>query len=301
MMRLVYLKKHRGLFLREAPMKKLLTDKVAIINGGATGMGRSTALLFAEEGCACVIADINEVEGKKTAAAATKKGRESIFIGCDLTNVRQIHDCVEKTVKKFGKVDILAGCAGGSSKGKGGTASARKGIQYVDEEYYDSIMALNLKGHVFFCKEVAPYMIKQKYGKIVLISSMGVYSPPGPGCEYHSAKAGIIGLTINLAYELAPHHITVNAILPGPVKTPFWDPVFSMMSESEREAALDKLGEATPLGRVGLPEDIANAVLFFSSEMSSFITGQTLSVAGGIPLNPYVEGGFLGMRQEGKK
>ncbi len=284
-------------------MKKLLPDKVAIINGGATGMGRSTALLFAEEGCSCVIADINEVEGKKTAAEATKKGKECIFVHCDLTDLQQIKGCVAQTVKKFGRVDILVGSAGGSKvKSRDGVAgSPKKGIQYVDEEYYDSIMALNLKGHVFFCKEVAPYMIKQQYGKIVLISSMGVYSPPGPSSEYHSAKAGILGLTFNLAYELAPYHITVNAIMPGPVKTPFWDPVFSMIPESERGAALDKLGQATPLGRVGLPEDIANAVLFFSSDMSSFITGQALGVAGGVPLSRYVEGGFMGMRDQGGK
>jgi 3-oxoacyl-[acyl-carrier protein] reductase len=280
-------------------MKKTLAGRVAIINGGATGMGRATAFLFAEEGCSCVIADINEAEGKKTAAEASKIGKESVFNHCDLTDLQQIQDCVTRTVKKFGRVDILVGCAGGSTV-KGGAASPKKGIQYVNEDYYDSIMALNLKGHVFFCKEVAPYMIKQKYGKIVLISSMGVYSPPGPSSEYHSAKAGILGLTINLAYELAPNHITVNAILPGPVKTPFWDPVFSMIPESEKGAALEKLGQATPLGRVGLPEDIANAVLFFASDMSSFITGQALSVAGGIPLSPYVEGGFMGMRQEKK-
>jgi 3-oxoacyl-[acyl-carrier protein] reductase len=282
-------------------MKKMLPDRVAIINGGATGMGRSTALLFAEEGCSCVIADINEVEGKKTAAEATKKGKESIFLHCNITDLQQIKDCVTRTVNKFGKVDILVGSAGGSKVKSGAGVSLKKGIQYVNEEYYDSIMALNLKGHVFFCKEVAPYMIKQNYGKIVLISSMGVYSPPGPSSEYHSAKAGILGLTYNLAYELAPYHITVNAILPGPVKTPFWDPVFSMIPESERGAALDKLGQATPLGRVGLPEDIANAVLFFSSDMSSFITGQALGVAGGVPLSRYVEGGFMGMREQGKK
>lgn len=284
-------------------MKKLLADKVAIINGGATGMGRSTALLFAEEGCSCVIADINDAEGKKTVAEATKKGKECIFVHCDITDLRQIKDCVAQTVKKLGRVDILVGCAGGSkvksSAATGG--SPKRGIQYVDEQNYDMMMALNLKGHVFFCKEVAPYMIKQQYGKIVLISSMGVYSPPGPSPEYHSAKAGILGLTFNLAYELAPYHITVNAILPGPVETPFWDPVFSMIPESERGAALEKLGAATPLGRIGLPEDIANAVLFLSSDMSSFITGEALGVAGGVPLNKYVEGGFLGMREQGKK
>jgi NAD(P)-dependent dehydrogenase (short-subunit alcohol dehydrogenase family) len=284
-------------------MKKLLPYKVAIINGGATGMGRSTALLFAGEGCSCVIADINEVEGKKTAAAATKKGEECLFFKCDITDLTQIRDCVAYTVKKFGKVDILVGCAGGSVvKRRVGASSRtvakpRRGIQYIEEEYYDLMMALNLKGHVFFCKEVAPHMIARKYGKIVLISSQGVYNPPGPATEYHSAKAGILGLTYNLAYELAPHHINVNAILPGPVKTPFWDPVLSMVPEDKRDAALEKLGQSTPLGRIGRPEDIANTALFLSSELSSFITGQAINVGGGIPLSRYVDGGFAGMTQ----
>jgi NAD(P)-dependent dehydrogenase (short-subunit alcohol dehydrogenase family) len=285
----------------EGNMKKLLPGKVAIINGGASGMGKATALLFAEEGCSCVIADINEAEGKKTAAAATKNGRECAFFKCDLTDLTQIRDCVAYTVKKFGKVDILVGCAGGSVVKRRAGASVkpvekpRRGIQNIEEEYYDLMMALNLKGHVFFCKEVAPYMIKQKYGKIVFISSQGVYNPPGPATEYHSAKAGILGLMYNLAYELAPQNITVNAILPGPVKTPFWDPVLSMVPEGERDAALEKLGQSTPLGRIGQPEDIANAVLFLSSELSSFITGQALNVGGGIPLSRYVEGGFGGV------
>jgi NAD(P)-dependent dehydrogenase (short-subunit alcohol dehydrogenase family) len=282
-------------------MKALLPNKVAIINGGATGMGRSTALLFAEEGCSCVIADINEVEGKKTAAEASKKGKECIFQKCDITDLKQIKDCVDLTVKKFGKIDILVGCAGGVPKNKAAGSETQRGIQYTDEKYYDMMMSLNLKGHVFFCKEVAPYMIKQNSGKIVLISSMGVYNPPGPSVEYHGAKAGILGLTFNLAFELAPHNINVNAIMPGPVKTPFWNPVLSGVPESEMSATLDKLGESTPLGRMGQPEDIANPILFLASEMSAFITGQALNVGGGIPMGRYQEGVSMSDRAKARK
>ncbi len=284
-------------------MKKLLPDKVAIVNGGATGMGRSTAFLFAGVGCSCVIADVNEVEGQKTAAEATKQGSECVFIKCDITDVNQIKDCVARTVKKFGRVDILVGSAGGSVvKDKDGAGEKpRRGVQYIEEKHYDLMMSLNLKGHVFFCKEVAPHMIARKYGKIVLISSLGVYSPPGPASEYHAAKAGILGLMYNLAYELAPHNINVNAILPGPIETPFWDPVLSMVPKEERSAALDRLGQSTPLGRIGLPEDIANAVLFLSSELSSFITGQALNVGGGVPLSRYDDGGFRGVTEPGKR
>ena len=287
-------------------MKALLPDKVVIINGGATGMGRSTAIIFAEEGCSSVIADVNEEEGRKTAEEATRKGKECIFVKCDITDLKQISDCVDQTVKKFGKVDILVGCAGGSvlrsmAAPPPGEARRRiRGIQYTDEKHYDLMMALNMKGHVFFCKEVSPYMIKQKYGKIVLISSMGVYNPPGPAVEYHGAKAGIIGLVYNLAYELAPSNINVNGILPGPIKTPFWDPVLSMIPDDERGDALDRMGQFTPLGRIGQPEDIANTVLFLCSELSSYITGQMLNVGGGIPLSRYdPERVFIPRREEG--
>jgi NAD(P)-dependent dehydrogenase (short-subunit alcohol dehydrogenase family) len=269
---------------------------VAIINGGATGMGRSTALLFAAEGCSCVIADIKKAEGQKTAEEASKKGKESIFIECDITDLEQIKNCVAQTVKKFGKVDILVGSAGGSVKNSKTNAPeserSKTGIQDIEEEYYDIMMDLNLKGHVFFCKEVVPYMVKQQYGKIVLISSMGVHSPPAPSVAYHGAKGGIIGLVINLAYELAPENINVNGILPGPVRTPFWDPVLSGIPESERETAMERIGQMTPLGRMGLPEDIANAVLFLCSDLSSFITGENLNVSGGIPLNRYTGTSF---------
>ena len=273
-------------------MKPLLLDKVAIINGGATGMGRATALLFSEEGCNCVIADVKEEEGKKTAADATKKGKEAIYINCDITDSKAIKACVDQTVKKFGTVHILVGSAGGSiprtkviqvPPGE----RPKTGIENTNEKYFDLMTNLNYKGHVIFCKEVVPYMKKQRYGKIVLISSMGVYNPPGPSADYHGAKAAIIGLVYNLAYELGPSGINVNGILPGPIKTPFWDPVLANVPESERGAAMDSMGQNSPLGRVGQPEDIANTVLFLSSEMSAYITGQMISVAGGLPMGRY--------------
>jgi NAD(P)-dependent dehydrogenase (short-subunit alcohol dehydrogenase family) len=276
-------------------MKPLLTNQVAIINGGATGMGRATALIFAEEGCSCVIADINEQDGQKTAFEASKKGPKSIFVKCDITDLTQIKACVERTIKEFGEIDILVGSAGGTLPRKTAATGGRPkaGIENTDEAYYDRMMDLNLKGHVFFAKEVAPYLKKQKSGKMVFISSMGVFNPPGPSVEYHGAKAGILGLTINLAFELAPFNINVNAILPGPVKTPFWDPVLSMVPDSERGSTLDRLGQSTPLGRIGQPDDIGYTALFLCSKMSAFITGQMISVGGGIPLDCYHEGSTM--------
>src|SRR4030065_603412 len=136
---------------RRKDMKQLLPDKVAIINGGATGMGRATALLFAEEGCNCVIADGKGEEGKKTAADATKKGKEAIYINCDITDSKAIKECVDQTVKKFGTVHILVGCAGGSvprtkviqmPPGE----RPKMGVEYTDEKYFDLMTNLNYKG-----------------------------------------------------------------------------------------------------------------------------------------------------------
>jgi len=280
-------------------MKPLLTDKVAIINGGATGMGRSTAYLFSEEGCNCVIADVNEEEGKKTAEEATRRGKEAIFVNCDITDLKQIKDCVDQTVNKFGTVHILVGCAGGSvprdssARPRNADGTPKTGVEFTDEKHFDMMTDLNYKGHVFFCKEVAPYFKKQKYGKIVLISSLGVYNPPGPSVEYHGAKAAIIGLVYNLAFELGPSNVNVNGILPGPIKTPFWDPVLAHIPAEERSERMDQMGQFSPIGRVGLPEDIGNTCLFLCSEMSSYITGQMLNVGGGVPLSRYREGGFM--------
>jgi 3-oxoacyl-[acyl-carrier protein] reductase len=272
----------------------LLPDKVAIINGGATGMGRATAIKFAEEGCSSVIADVNEAGAQETVKEVKKRGKECLFVKCDITDLKQIKACVDQSIKKFGKVDILVGCAGGVPKSLVRTPAKagerpKRGIAYTDETFYDIMLNLNLKGHVFFCKEVAPYMIKQNYGKIILISSQGALAPPSPSVEYHTAKAGILGLVYNLAFELAPHNITVNGILPGPIKTPFWDPMMAGMAEKDREARFEQMGKSVPLQRIGLPEDIANAILFFASELSSWITGETLLVTGGKPLPVYHE------------
>ena len=272
----------------------LLPDKVAIINGGATGMGRATAIKFAEEGCSSVIADVNEAGAMETVKEVKKRGKDCLFVQCDITDLKQIKNAVDQTIKKFGRVDILVGCAGGVPRSlvrtppKAGERPKR-GIAYTDEAFYDVMLNLNLKGHVFFCKEVAPYMIKQNYGKIILISSQGALAPPSPSVEYHTAKAGILGLVYNLAFELAPHNITVNGVLPGPIKTPFWDPMMAGMSEKDREARFEQMGKSVPLQRIGLPEDIANTILFFASELSSWVTGETLIVGGGKPLPVYHE------------
>ncbi|MCJ7605281.1 MAG: SDR family oxidoreductase [Dehalococcoidales bacterium] len=257
----------------------LLTDRVAIVTGGAVGIGRGIALKFAAEGCAVVVADISETGGKKTIEAVTGKGGKGLFVKCDVTSSAQINAMVDATIKEFGKLDILINNAGGVPGISG------EKLEDVSEEEWDKFIDLNLKSAFLCCKAAVPHMKKNGYGKIVNFSSMGAIHPAVSVVHYHAAKGGVIGLTYNLAYELAPHNILVNAILPGPVRTPFWDPVLKNIPDPD--AYFAEIGKReVPLGRIGTPEDIAGAALFLASDLSSFVTGDILYVAGGLPQLP---------------
>ena len=257
----------------------LLADRVAIVTGGAVGIGRGIALKFAEEGCAIVIADISVKEGEKTAGEVAAKGRGGIFIKCDVTDGRQVRDMAAKAIAEFGKVDILVNNAGGVP----GITSGK--LENVTEEQWDRFLALNLKSVFLCCQAVVPHMKKNRYGKIINVSSLGAVHPAVSVVHYHAAKAGVLGLTYNLTFELAPFNIYVNAILPGPIRTPFWEPVTRGIRD--KDANFAELGKKeVPLQRVGTPEDIAGAALFLASELSAYVTGETINVAGGLPQLP---------------
>jgi NAD(P)-dependent dehydrogenase (short-subunit alcohol dehydrogenase family) len=258
----------------------LLANRVAIVTGGALGIGRGIALKFAEEGCAIVIADVAVTEGEKTAHEVVKKGGAGVFIRCDVTDSRQVQDMVAKAIKKFGRVDIMVNNAGGVP----GITSGK--IEDVTEEQWDKYLDLNLKSVFLCCKAIVPHMKKNKYGKIINVSSLGAVHPAVSVVHYHAAKAGVLGLTYNLTFELSPFNICVNAILPGPIRTTFWEPVTRGIKD--KDAYFEELGKKeVPLQRVGTPEDIAGAALFLASELSSFVTGETINVAGGLPQLPH--------------
>jgi NAD(P)-dependent dehydrogenase (short-subunit alcohol dehydrogenase family) len=257
----------------------LLKDRVAIITGGSVGMGRSTALKFAEEGCSVVVADVNDAEGKKTIETVSQKGKEGLYIHCDVTDTRQVQDLISKVISKFGKIDIMDNNAGGILGQPSGI------IEEITDERWQKIIDLNLKSAFLCCRAVVPHMKEKKYGKIINLSSMGAVDPPGAGADYNTAKAGILGLTYDLALELAPFNIYVNAIVPGPIRTPFWDPLVKAVPDADALFAAVAKNEV-PLGRMGTPEEIANSALFLASDLSSYVTGQALYVAGGQPLSP---------------
>ena len=256
----------------------LLKDKVAIITGGAKGMGRGMALKFAEEGCAVIIADIAIKEAEEVVAEIKKAGGTALAIKCDVTNGQQVSETVDKVAKHFWKIDILVNNAGAIAK--------HIPIEDMSEEIWDKVMALNLKSHFLFCKYVVPHMKQKRYGKIIGLSSIGAIQPPAHEINYNTAKGAVISFTTDLTNALAPFNINVNCILPGPIKTNFYDSTIGAMSENQQEAIFTMMGKKTPLQRIGMPEDIAGAALFLASELSSYITGQALYVAGGLPLLP---------------
>ena len=261
-------------------VRMLLSNKVAIITGGARGIGRGIAIKFVEEGCSPVIVDVLAAEGRKTVEELSKKGRNVVFIKCDVTNSSQVKEMVDQVIRKFGKVDILINNAG--------ITGLPKSVAETTEEEWDRVLSINLKGVFLCCKAVVPYMKEKKYGKIVNISSLAAISPGAPMIHYSSSKAGVLGLTLDLALELASFNIYVNAILPGVIHTDMFDQIIP--PSVNKEDFLTDLGKmAAPMGKVGMPEDIAGVALFLASDLSRCVTGDRIIVGGGAPLRYMVK------------
>jgi NAD(P)-dependent dehydrogenase (short-subunit alcohol dehydrogenase family) len=258
----------------------LLENKVAIITGGAKGIGKAISLKFAEEGCDIVVNAMHIEGAEKVAEEVKKLGRRSLAIATDVSDTAQVNDMVDRTVKEFGKIDILVNNAGGISEATGGA------IESTTDEDWNRIIGINLTGQFLCCRAVIPHMKKNKYGKIVNVSSMGAIHPPAPIVHYHSAKGGVLGLTTNLAFELRQENITVNAILPGPVLSEFFNNMLDEMTEEEGKAFFNMLDNRVPMHRMGKPEEIAGVALFLASDMSSYVTGESICAGGGLPLTP---------------
>ncbi len=240
----------------------LLKDRVAIITGGGKGMGRGMAVKFAEEGCKIAVADIDINEANNTISQVKDKGSDGLAIQCDVTDGNQVGETVQKVIDKYKKIDILVNNAG--------AIATHKPIEDITEEEWDKVLALNLKSHFLFCKYVVPHMKQAGYGKVIGISSIGGIQPPAHEIHYNTAKAGIIGFTYDLGKELAPLHITVNAILPGPIRTNFYERMTGTMNEEEKDKFFNEgLGVKVPMKRPGTPEDIAGAALFLASDLSA--------------------------------
>ena len=246
-----------------------LSGKVAIITGAGSGIGRATALLFSEEGAKIVVADISKEGGEETVRLIKEHGRGATYIKTDITKSDEVKAMVEKTIKTYGKIDILCNNAGISPAGK---------VTDISEEEWDEALNINLKG-VFLCsKHALPHMISARSGVIINIAStFGLVAFPDKAA-YCASKAGVVLLTKEMALDYAPN-IRVNCICPGAVHTPMYDRLLAKLKDPEQ--ALKEELKWYPLGRLAKPEEIAKAALYLASEDSSYVTGTALIIDGG--------------------
>lgn len=254
----------------------LLPKRTAIITGGARGIGRAISLKFAEEGCSVAIADLREKEANQTLEEIKEKGVEGIFIQCDHTDSRQVGDMVDKVIKKLGKIDILVNNAGGF-----GPSTP---ITDLTEEAWDKSIDLNLKGVFLCCKAVIPHMIKNKYGKIINISSLAALTAGPANPHYSASKGGVLSLTFDLCLEVARYGICVNAIMPGIIQTDMWNNQIPV-GVDKNEFFQHRAKSLIPLQRAGTPEDVAGVALFLASSLSDYVTGERIIVGGGLPFH----------------
>jgi len=243
-----------------------LKDQVAVITGAAQGIGRAIAEAFAKEGANVVVSDINTELAKKTAQEINQKYNvETLSVDGNTAVLADCEKLMQQTLDKFSKINILVNNAG---------ITRDNLILRMSESEWDSVIAVNLKG-VFNCtKAVGRAMVKQRFGRIINIASVvGLMGNAGQA-NYSASKGGVIALTKSSAREFASRNILINAIAPGFIRT--------AMTDALSDEAKKKLSEQIPLNRLGEPEDVARVAVFLASEDSSYITGHTISVNGGM-------------------
>ena len=238
-------------------------DRVAIITGSASGMGRDTAFMLAENGAKIVINDIAEDKVDETTKELRDKGYNAIGIVADISNKTAVEAMVAETVDTFGSIDILVNNAGME---RGGA------LRKLSEQDWDLTLNVNLKGPFLCSQAVHGHMVEQKRGRIINIASRAWLGGPGQA-PYSSAKAGMVGLTRTLALELGRNGVTSNCIAPGLILTPLWYEL--------PEKTRNFLEKKQPSGSIGAGEDIANTVLYLADDDTGYVTGQVLYVCGG--------------------
>jgi NAD(P)-dependent dehydrogenase (short-subunit alcohol dehydrogenase family) len=245
----------------------MMKGKVAIITGAAQGIGKSIAILFAEEKMNVVVADIKKGLGEGTVQEIKQAGGQALFVAVDVSQQADADRMVAETLKEFGRLDILVNNAG--------INYLTPILEEVNEQEWDQVFAVNVKG-VFFCiSAVTSPMKGQRWGRIINIGSVaGKQGGPGSGIHYSASKAAVMCMTKQFARYLAPYGITVNTIAPGIIDTE--------MGRFLGSEAIERSINLTPLGRLGKPEDVAHAALFLASEHAEFITGEILDVNGGV-------------------
>lgn len=268
-------------------MGDLLNGKIALVTGGTSGMGADTVRAYCKEGATVVIGGTNINRGEGLAKEMSDAGYNARFYGpMDITSDEQIKNTVDKLIEEFGRIDIFCQFAGR-------TFGSQGNLDNIDMEDWDKTIAVNLTGNFKSALAVVPYMKEQKSGRIIFCSSNGAFNPSTTTYHYHAAKAGMESVTVNMAFELAPFGINVNCIVPGAIMTPFWDAL--MPPGEERDAFTAQIAKKEiPMGRMGNGDDIAGVAVFFASELSRYVTGLRMFVAGGMGYILSKEGTFFG-------
>lgn len=247
-----------------------LTGKVAMVTGAGSGIGRGIALLLAEMGASIAVLEIDDAKGSNTAAEIQDQNGHALALHCDVRSASECRRAVEATIDNWGKIDVLCNCAG---------IAIRKNVVDLAEEEWDLAMDVTLKGIYLLSREVVPHMIRNGGGSIINIGS-GWSLKGGPqAASYCAAKGGAVNLTRAMAIDHGQHNIRVNCICPGDVDTPMLHSECAQLGEDVQSFMKDAANR--PLARIGMPEDVANAVLFLASPMSNWITGTALVVDGG--------------------
>ncbi|WP_242129491.1 glucose 1-dehydrogenase [Sphingobium sp. Sx8-8] len=249
----------------------LFEGKVALVTGGATGIGRETALRYAAEGARVTVADINEDEGQKTVGMIEAAGGQALFIRTDVTSSTDVEAMVARTMNRFGRLDAAFNNAG--------TPGGFTNVVDCTQAEWDRTIALNLTSVWLCMKHEIPAMLASGGGAIVNTASEAANHPSPHMATYIATKSGVVGLTRSAALDFAGQNIRVNALLPGPTVTPML-----MQGTQGLERSLEAFGAGLPMGRVGQPREQADVVIFLTSEMSSFVTGMAVSVDGGLNL-----------------
>ncbi|MBN6887356.1 2-hydroxycyclohexanecarboxyl-CoA dehydrogenase [Cytobacillus horneckiae] len=247
-----------------------MEEKVVFITGAGRGMGREIAKTLSKKSAKIVVTDVNLENAQSTVSLIEENGGEAIAVYCDVTSLESVQNAVESAISSYGRIDILVNNAGWD-----------KIEPFLESEpsTWKTIIDINLMGQIHTCKEILPHMINNGYGKVINIASdSGRVGSSGEGV-YSAAKGGVIALTKTLAREMARHKLNVNCIAPGPADTPLFQEIGSY-----NEGIAAALQKAIPFRRLAKPSDIAHAVAYFASDEAAYITGQTLSVNGGLTM-----------------
>lgn len=249
-----------------------LQDKVTLITGAGSGIGRSTALLFAREGAAVIVNDVDEFKGLETVREIIEKGGEALFIKADVTQPEAVKTMVDTAIAEFGRIDVLFNNAGISGVGA---------LHEIEPETWDRIMSINVKGVFLPSKYVLPYMMERRTGSIINMSSCVAEMGLARRASYGATKGAVLALTKSMQVDYAAYNIRVNALLPGTIYTPFMEN-YLKTSYDDPTAAIESLKQRQLSGELGKPEDVANAALFLASDESKFMMGSPLYIDGGV-------------------